>query len=245
MGLDGDRDDYGLPKVDVVVPDDARELERDVLAYQREVRQQRRRARWQRLGRPFTRYGIAAPFIASAVLIALISGVLMSVVSPRPTPRATTIPPTGMPKRLVGQIGGPLPAYDMLVIDNMSSPVSTLAGGGLPGAVAVVPRGCRCGPAIDGLIRQVQAKEYAMWLVADRRAGQAADDELRHLAQGHEGVRFADDPKHILADTYQANGLTAIFLHPDGAVGGITRAIQPGQNFTHDVQALAFPAAHN
>ncbi|WP_262402492.1 hypothetical protein [Actinomadura sp. CNU-125] len=35
---DPDPDDYGLPRVDIVVPDDARELDRDVVAYRREER---------------------------------------------------------------------------------------------------------------------------------------------------------------------------------------------------------------
>ena len=43
------RDEGGLPPVDVDIPDDARELDREVLAYQREQRALRRRARWARL----------------------------------------------------------------------------------------------------------------------------------------------------------------------------------------------------
>ena len=36
-GGDQGRDDYGLPPVDIEVPDDARELARDVQAYRREL----------------------------------------------------------------------------------------------------------------------------------------------------------------------------------------------------------------
>src|ERR1700753_1719923 len=46
------RDDGNLPPVNVVIPDDARELDRDVLAYQREMRSRRRRDRLTRLFRP-------------------------------------------------------------------------------------------------------------------------------------------------------------------------------------------------
>ena len=38
LGGEPERDDSGLPPVDIVVPDDARELERDVQAYRREQR---------------------------------------------------------------------------------------------------------------------------------------------------------------------------------------------------------------
>ena len=39
------RDDGSLPPVNIVIPDDARELDRDVLAYHREMRALRRRQR--------------------------------------------------------------------------------------------------------------------------------------------------------------------------------------------------------
>ena len=42
------RDDGNLPPVNIVVPDDARELDRDVLAYHRELRARRRRQRLTR-----------------------------------------------------------------------------------------------------------------------------------------------------------------------------------------------------
>ncbi|HEY8479887.1 MAG TPA: hypothetical protein VIL71_08675, partial [Spirillospora sp.] len=88
-GDDQEPDDYGLPRVDVVVPDDARELERDVLAYRREQRRQRRRRRIRRLTRPLTRFGIAVPIIAVALLMALLSGILMTAFGPKPAPRPT------------------------------------------------------------------------------------------------------------------------------------------------------------
>ena len=60
VGGDPGRDDYGLPPIDVVIPDDARELDRDVQAYQRELRALRRRQRARRLRGPLTRDGILA-----------------------------------------------------------------------------------------------------------------------------------------------------------------------------------------
>ena len=49
------RDDGGLPPVNIVVPDDARDLDRDVLAYRRELRAKRRRQRIMRLFGPLNR----------------------------------------------------------------------------------------------------------------------------------------------------------------------------------------------
>ena len=160
MGLHGDHDDYGLPKVDIVVPDDARELDRDVIAYRRELRQQRRRARWRRLGRPFTRYGIAAPFIASAVLVALISGVLMTVISPRPGPRSVQVPPNGPQRLRPGDVGSGLPTGSV-IFRHRRVPVTQLVN--VAGVVLVVPRQCECDAAAQNLIRQASGQRLQVW----------------------------------------------------------------------------------
>ena len=66
------RDDGNLPPVNIVIPDDARELDRDVLAYRRELRAKRRRQRLMRLLRPFRTLGFGGhaaiiPLIATCV----------------------------------------------------------------------------------------------------------------------------------------------------------------------------------
>src|SRR5215470_5493398 len=54
-GGDPGRDDYGLPPVDIEVPNDARELDRDVHAYYRELRSLRRRVLARKLYGPLAR----------------------------------------------------------------------------------------------------------------------------------------------------------------------------------------------
>lgn len=80
------QDDGNLPPVNIVVPDDARDLDRDVLAYRRELRAVRRRQRWSRLAAPFIRpefggHAMIVPLIALFLAIALVAGALLSVVS--------------------------------------------------------------------------------------------------------------------------------------------------------------------
>src|SRR5918999_2456523 len=108
-------DDYGLPHIDIVVPDDARELDRDIIAYRREQRHQRRQARWRRLYGPFTRFGLAAPIIAVALLIAVASGTLLTVFGPQSAPRVTNGPATQHPSARAAQIGGPLPDAQVVI----------------------------------------------------------------------------------------------------------------------------------
>ena len=49
------------PPLDIQVPDDARELDRDVLAYHRELRARRRRRALRRLTSPFAGQGTVLP----------------------------------------------------------------------------------------------------------------------------------------------------------------------------------------
>ncbi|MEV5748133.1 hypothetical protein AB0L00_09980 [Actinoallomurus sp. NPDC052308] len=243
MGLHGDPDDYGLPKVDIVVPDDARELDRDVLAYRRELRQKRRRERWQRIARPFTRYGLAAPFIASAVLVALISGVLMTVVSPRPTTHTVQVPPTGIVHHQPGDIGGGLPAGDLFV-NGRRMPVGTLIN--VAGVVLIVPRGCNCDAAVTHVAQQAVGQRLQTWLIADGRAGKDADDVRRLADTVPRGDAIpAEDPDRVLSTAYHAApvGLTAVLVGPDRIIRDVVRGVQPDRNLTvRDLQTLHTPS---
>ena len=93
------------PPLDIQVPDDARELERDVLAYHRELRAQRRRKRLRRLAGPFAPFaarGSVMPLLASILAVCLVAGAMLSVATfspatspteqtPRPTTAASTV----------------------------------------------------------------------------------------------------------------------------------------------------------
>lgn len=78
MDPDGDRG-WDL---DIQVPDDARELERDVIAYHRELRALRRRRLLRRI-MP-AQAGIM-PLIASILAVCLVAGMMLSVFTISPT----------------------------------------------------------------------------------------------------------------------------------------------------------------
>ena len=67
------------PPLDIQIPDDARELERDVLAYHRELRARRRRSRLRKLTRPFAGQGTVMPLLASILAVCLVAGAMLSV----------------------------------------------------------------------------------------------------------------------------------------------------------------------
>ncbi|HLK75653.1 MAG TPA: hypothetical protein VKU77_18630 [Streptosporangiaceae bacterium] len=83
----GDGSGWDEPPLDIQIPDDARELEREVLAYHRELRAQRRRHRLRRLTRPLRGPGTVMPLLASILAVCLVAGAMLSV--------ATFSPATG------------------------------------------------------------------------------------------------------------------------------------------------------
>ena len=74
------------PPLDIQIPDDARELARDVLAYHRELRARRRRSRLRRLTRPFAGQGALMPLLASILAVCLVAGAMLSVATFSPAP---------------------------------------------------------------------------------------------------------------------------------------------------------------
>jgi len=81
--------------LDIQIPDDARELDRDVLAYHRELRAKRRRSRLRRLGGPLAGNGTIMPLLASILAVCLVAGAMLSVAtfSPATAPAERTHPP--------------------------------------------------------------------------------------------------------------------------------------------------------
>jgi hypothetical protein len=84
------------PPLDIQIPDDARELDRDVLAYHRELRAQRRRSRLRGLTGPAASRGTLLPVLASILAVCLVAGAMLSVAtfSPATAPGVRTPAPT-------------------------------------------------------------------------------------------------------------------------------------------------------
>jgi hypothetical protein len=85
------------PPLDIQIPDDARELDREVLAYHRELRAKRRRDRLRRLAGPFAGRTTVMPLLASILAVCLVAGAMLSVAtfSPATVPaEQTPRPPT-------------------------------------------------------------------------------------------------------------------------------------------------------
>jgi hypothetical protein len=250
-GGDPEPDDYGLPHVDVVVPDDARELERDMAAYHREERRRRRRRRLRRLATPVTRFGVAIPIIAGALLVALLSGVLMTAFGPRPVPRPTGAQLAPRPSAGPGKIGGLLPDREVDIVSDgrNSTPLRNLR----PSVIAIVPPAYECEGVVAELAGKTRQYRLNFWLVADPRpAGDRKATSLKDLracaGTAHDGLpMILEDRDGVLAAAYApepgtrgptGTGLTAVFVQPDGVVTEIVHAPRPGPDLTARVEAL-------
>jgi hypothetical protein len=207
-----ERDDGGLPPVNIVIPDDARELDRDVLAYRREMRVRRRRQRLLRLLRPFNRSGLGGPtaivpLIALCLALALVGGALLSVVTMNPAeaPTVTTTPtPTDQPSGLTT-----LPAGN-LRISGQTEPVRSLVSS----VLALVPADCACGEQLDRLADQTAAADVPLYFVGTGAPSQQLAAETTLYGQNH--AVAADDADGVLANAYRPDGLTLLLVYSDG-----------------------------
>jgi hypothetical protein len=77
----GGESGWDEPPLDIQIPDDARELDRDVLAYRRELRAVRRRNRMRKLAGQ----GTLMPLLASILAVCLVAGAMLSVATFSPT----------------------------------------------------------------------------------------------------------------------------------------------------------------
>jgi hypothetical protein len=208
-----ERDDGSLPPVNIVIPDDARELDRDVLAYRREIRAQRRRRRLMRLLRPLNRSGLGGPtaivpLIALCLALALVGGALLSVVTMNPAdaPTVTSTPTsaqTDLPSGLTT-----LPAGNVRIAGQTESVRSLISS-----VLALVPAGCDCGGQLDRLSGQAVAADVPIYFVGAGATSQQLAAETTLYGDNH--AVAADDADGVLAKAYRPDGLTVLLVYSD------------------------------
>jgi hypothetical protein len=240
-----ERDEGGLPPVDVEIPDDARELDRDVQAYHRELRAARRRRRVERFVAPFTRHGIVVPMIAGTLALTLFAGTMLTVITSTPEPSSMPAPllttpasvqappPASVPP--AGRLGGPLPSAAVW-IGNKPLQLTDLR----PAVLAIIPPACRCLTTMRQLALQAGATQVKIYFVG---AG-AGFEQLTSLAAqaGGRAGQVVEDKQNVLAKYYQPAGLTAILVHSDSAVSSVERNLIPGVRLEAKLRRLGMPA---
>lgn len=230
------RDDGSLPPVNIVIPDDARELERDVLAYRRELRAQRRRQRIMRMFGPLRRRGIGGqaailPLIATCVALSMLAGAMLSVMTISPAKAPTVSNPQATASTLAGLTE--LPSGNVKV-DGEAVPVRNLVSS----ALALIPAGCDCGPALRRLADQATEAQVSLYFVA---SGPAVPQLASLTAQYGEGAALSVyDAGNLLGAEYHPVGLTVLLVYSDATA--LVRANLPaGFELTSALRELSQP----
>jgi len=223
-GGSGD-DGFGAP---LVVPDDARELERDVEAWRREERWHRRRQFFERLflTRRWHEHGVSGPLIALILVGVALLGATISVLTPHEV-RAPTVPVElriAAPAAAPGTPGGLLPDA---VLSVQNDPGLATATGEVairdlrPSVIALAGPQCGCSEALVTLTREAAANALQVYVVGTRaQAGlldRLVDDT--HRPEVHALI----DDNLTLVDTYEPHGLTVVPVHADGVTEAVVR----------------------
>ena len=227
------RDDGNPPPVNIVIPDDARELDRDVLAYHREQRARRRRLRLLRLFSPLRRRefgGQAAilPLIATCVALSMLAAAMLSVVAISPASAPTLTGPSRFSAGLTS-----LPAGTVR-LDGRTEPVRSLASS----ALALVPAGCNCGQDLSRLASQATAAHVGLYFVG---AG-AAIPQLAGLTARYGGgtAEAVYDTGDVLTAAFHPDGLTVLLVYND-ATADVRKILRPDFQFTPVLLQLTRP----
>jgi hypothetical protein len=210
------RDDGNLPPVNIVVPDDARELDRDVLAYRRELRAKRRRQRLIRLLQPFRSdfggHAAIIPLIAACLAISLVGGALLSVITMSPAAAPTLSGPgtsaqAGASRAQLTE----LPLGDVQ-LGARTVPVRSL----VTSAIALIPANCGCGTELDRLAGQAVAAHVGLYFAG---AGQVISQLPVLTAHFGDGAAVgAADYDNVLSVAYRPSGLTVLLVFKDATV---------------------------
>ena len=254
LGGEPERDDFGLPPVDIEVPDDARELDRDVQAYRRELRALRRQQRRVRWHGPLTRDGVILPLLASCLVMALIAGTLLTFFTARPsgTPAAGRHPaatassspsgPADSPPVTVSP--HPLPADVALTMNGVPIPRQGLTDH----VFALVPPDCACRAALTELVKQAALAGVSVYLVGGARL--AAVQQITALAvpDSLTTVQVTQDARGTLASTYLTASETSkgsaptVLLVAANSTVSVAPSLPAGFRLNHALAALSASA---
>ncbi len=245
-GGDPGRDDYGLPPVDIEIPDDARELDRDVHAYYRELRSRRRRMLARKVYGPLASDGMVLPLLAGCLALTLLAATLLTVFTVgRGTaggPAAHAHAPAAM-SPVPGEPGGRLPDAVALV-DGQPKHLTAITGPGNDVVVlALIPKGClqtanaTCLRDLRELTREALRGHAEPYLVSPP----GEDMTLLSAQMGLGGSHTVQvDHKPLPAFYTNRTTLTAVLVRKDGSIARLV-IDQRGFRIGARLQSLVSP----
>ena len=235
------RDDGNLPPVNIVIPDDARELDRDVLAYRREMRSKRRQQRFLRFFQPFRTsefggHAAVIPLIAICLAICLVGGALLSVATMSPASAPTLNGAQGTAQAVV-------PTGELTELPDGSV---HLAGRAVPArsltssVIALIPANCDCGLGLQRLAGQAVDAHAKLYFAA---GGQALAQLAGLTARYGRGAAVAvADSDNVLTDRYRPSGLTILLVFKN-ATADVLRNLSAEFQYTPVMRELGQASA--
>ncbi|HEY5201596.1 MAG TPA: hypothetical protein VIJ31_11900 [Acidothermaceae bacterium] len=229
-GVGGSEDKPGgIPAgAHVVVPDDARELARDIAAWRREERWKRRRRVFERMlgggatsthggGATSTHGGrttraLSAPIIITLMIAAALLGA--TLIFPGRTPEHQPTAPVPLvlaaPTAAPGTVGGLVPD-DALVGQTGATTARALR----PALLAVTQHECACAAALTRLAAEAADNGLTIYLIGS----QAQQSELNALAGNMSvAVRVMVDKDSAITAAFAKGTLTVVAVHADGVI---------------------------
>lgn len=252
FGSDPGQDDNGLPPANTVIPDDARELDRDLLAYRREQRARRRRAWLAGLLRPLRWLGLDGhasilPAIATCAALFMLAGVALSVLTIGPASAPTVSPPASPPPsqgQYVPPDGtsteAPLPAGltelppGTFTVTGTRVPVRTMRSA----VLALVPPDCACDRELARLAGQANAAHVGLYFVGE--GGTIPQIPAMTIRDGGGVAAAAADPGNVLDAAYNPEGLTLLLIYSD-STARVKRHLPAGFQLGPELGTLTKP----
>lgn len=244
-------DDYpDLPPVVVEVPDDPRELEADLAAWQREERERRRHERRQRLlpaplrrnlAARRARTGISGVLVLVVLLVVALSGALLTVLAPRPPHPAQPLP-LARSSAPVGTAGGLVPKAALLIAGR-----STTARAVRPAVLAIVPTPCRCAALVAQLARQTQDVHIAFYVVTAQAPNRDLVSVIAENGRGWAVPAYDKDGVLTRAFGGTADGPVVVPVHADGVIRTVLRGAEADGDLSTMLADLdgAAPGSHS
>ncbi len=263
-GGEPERDDTGLPPVDIEIPDDARELDRDVQAYFRELRAERRSQRRRRLHVGLTRDGVILPLLACCLILALITGTLLTVFTATSdqnlgtlppggaNPNKSSPPPTSSPSASSSAAppAGRTPAGAKLKSKTVRLPDASIAVDGesywLPNMFGImlvlIPRSCHCMTAVSRLATiGVSMEAGAILVAAEGTITEAQRYRAGLQSRIANNVGVGIDAQGALPRAVPAKGLTAVVISQAATAGGAQRVAYARDVTSSDLSSANSP----
>lgn len=213
----GDSDGFDFT---LVVPDDPRELDRDLEAWKREERWRRRKQLFERIAFSSGRRerGVSGLFIVAVLVVVAMLGATASILAMRGTkgPAALTALELAAPVAPPGTPGGLLPNA---VLSTGSTTIS--ARELRPAVVALVPVGCDCSKAVAALTREAAVSNVPVDLVGSSTQAHQLDQLVSETSPAR--ARAFIDSKGDLIAAYAPTGLTVVPVYADGVTESVVR----------------------